>query len=117
MKYPSCSDPGSELADDQHDALQSFRPGSDRELEDEEDRHEKTMDFLLSKPEPMAAASVKKRDTKNDQKLQNSDNKFPSWHHPAEPRVVTSTKYVLKKEVKSTVDSCTQATPLMPEVA
>ena len=97
MTYPSRSDPGSELADGQHDALQSFGPSSDRELEDEEDRHEKTQDFLLPKPKPMAVTSVKKRDTKNDQKLQNFDNKHPSRRDPAEPQVVTKTKYIITK--------------------
>ena len=46
--------------------MQSFGSSSDRELEDDEDRREKTADYLLHKPEPMTAASVKKRDTKND---------------------------------------------------
>ena len=116
MTYPSRSDSGSDLADGPHDDMQSFGSGSDRELEDEEARHEKTADFLLHKPEPMAAASVKKRDTKHDQKLQNFDNKFPSRHGPAEPQVVTNTKYVFMQEVKNTADICTQATPLKPEV-
>ena len=64
QSYRSLTPSEVDQCDHPPDDQQSCGPRSDRDLEDEDVRHDKTMDFLLPKPESMIVGSAKKRDAK-----------------------------------------------------